>query len=512
MFCAQCGKPVADGARFCGHCGATIAPVTPPPTEPAFTPPPPVTPAASSSSGTFGGSPPGGAFDSPGAMPPPGAAAHGLVARVKAILLSPRTEWPVIAAEPSSARDIYVGYVAPLAAIGAIATFIGSTLVGVTVPLLGTVRASIGAGLVGALVQYALTFAMVFLVAVIVDALAPTFGGQKDPLRALKVTAYSFTAGWVAAVVGIIPMLAFVAVLGALYGLYLLYLGLPVLMQSPPDKSIGYTVVIVICAIVVAIIVNVITGALVGAFGFGRAGLVSAASPSGKDAGADAAAAMVSKMLGGGSSADQARMKEAIGALEAVGAEAAASQNAARTSGTASTSTSAGKPADMGAALNAVGTMIAGGRDVQPVDFHELKDMLPASLPGLPRVEATAQSGEAMNLKTASALARYSDGKGASITIELQDLGSLSGIAAMASKFDPKMEKETLTGYERTRQVSGQLVHERYDRQQKDGETSVLVGGRFSVSVRGLGVDAAQLTGALQAVDLARLPKLVASK
>ena len=159
-----------------------------------------------------------------------------------------------------------------------------------------------------------------------------------------------------------------------------------------------------------------------------------------------------------------------------------------------------------------LGTMMAGGRDVQPVDFHELKDMLPASLPGLPRVEATAQSGEAMSLKTASALARYSDGKGASVTIELQDLGSLSGIAAMASKFDPKIEKETLTGYERTRQVSGHLVHERYDRQQKDGETSVLVGGRFSVSVRGQGVDASQLTGALQAVDLARLPKLVAAK
>jgi hypothetical protein len=130
----------------------------------------------------------------------------------------------------------------------------------------------------------------------------------------------------------------------------------------------------------------------------------------------------------------------------------------------------------------------------------------------LPRVEATAQSGEAMSLKTASALARYSDGKGASVTIELQDLGSLSGIAAMASKFDPKIEKETLTGYERTRQVSGHLVHERYDRQQKDGETSVLVDGRFSVSVRGQGVDASQLTGALQAVDLARLPKLVAAK
>jgi hypothetical protein len=511
MFCAQCGKPVADGARFCGHCGATVAAPATPPAEPAFTPPPP---AAAAPSATFGNPGAGGTFGPTGTLPPPGAtpgaSAHGLVARVKGILLSPRTEWPVIAAEPRSARDIYLGYVAPLAAIGAIASFIGTTMIGFTVPMLGTVRVPIVAGLVSALVYYALTFAMVFLVSVIVDALAPTFGAQKDPLRALKVTAYSFTAGWVAAIVGIIPVLGIVALIGALYGLYLLYLGLPVLMKSPPDKSVGYTVVVVICAIVVGILVNVVTGLFVNVLGVRTGGLASLSAPRSADADADAAAAMVSRMLGGGSSADQARMKEAIGALEAVGAQAAASGQGAKAASTASAS--AGKPADVGVALNAVGTMMAGGRDVQPVDFHELKDMLPASLPGLPRVEATAQSGEAMSLKTASALARYSDGKGASVTIELQDLGSLSGIAAMASKFDPKIEKETLTGYERTRQVSGQLVHERYDRQQKDGETSVLVGGRFSVSVRGQGVDASQLTGALQAVDLARLPKLVAAK
>jgi hypothetical protein len=72
------------------------------------------------------------------------------------------------------------------------------------------------------------------------------------------------------------------------------------------------------------------------------------------------------------------------------------------------------------------------------------------------------------------------------------------------------MEKETATGYERTRNLSGQLVHEQYDRQSRSGETTVIVGNRFSVTVRGRGVDAAQLTGTLQAIDLARLPKLAA--
>src|SRR5207237_6012225 len=111
----------------------------------------------------------------------------------KRILVSPGTEWPVIAAEPRTARDIYLGYVAPLAAIGVVASFIGSTTIGIPVPLLGTVRQPVMSALTGAVMHYLLSFVSVFVVALIVDALAPTFGGQKDPLRALKVTAYSYT-------------------------------------------------------------------------------------------------------------------------------------------------------------------------------------------------------------------------------------------------------------------------------------------------------------------------------
>jgi hypothetical protein len=430
---------------------------------------------------------------SPGAVPPAGDAMHGLIQRVKAILMSPRTEWPVVAAERRTARDIYIGYVAPLAAIGIIASFIGATTIGVTVPLLGTVRTPIVPALVGAILHYLLTFVGVFVVALIVDALAPTFGGQKDALRALKVTAYSFTAAWVAGVLTLIPMLGLIAFLLSLYGLYLLYLGLPILMRSPPDKAVGYTIVVVICAIVLFFVISLVTGGLLALFGMGSANVLSRA-PATQNRDADAAAAIVSKVLGGESAADQARTKEAISKLQQAGDQAHANPGAV----------------DVNAAMNAVGTLMAGGKDVQPVDFHALKDMLPASLPGLGRTEAAGQSGEAMGMKGSSATATYTDGANASVTLEIADLGSLSGLASLATRFDPKMEKETATGYERTRSLSGQLVHEQYDRQSRSGETTVLVGNRFSVTVRGRGVEAAQLTGALQAVDLARLPRLAA--
>src|SRR5581483_5844883 len=101
--------------------------------------------------------------------------AGGLVSRVKAILLTPSTEWPIIAVEPSSTRDIYLRYVAPLAAIGVVATFIGSTLIGVHVPLLGNVRVPIVAGVGAAILGFLFAFVGVFIIAWLVDVLAPTF-------------------------------------------------------------------------------------------------------------------------------------------------------------------------------------------------------------------------------------------------------------------------------------------------------------------------------------------------
>ena len=88
-----------------------------------------------------------------------------------------------------------------------------------------------------------------------------------------------------------------------------------------------------------------------------------------------------------------------------------------------------------------------------------------------------------MGIKGSSASARYSDGANASLRVEIADMGSLSGLASLAAKFDPKMEKETDSGYERATMVNGQLFHERYDRRAKSGEATILIGDRISVTV-----------------------------
>src|SRR4029079_17217861 len=111
-----------------------------------------------------------------------------LQARAKAILLTPRTEWEVIAREPADVKSLFARYVATLALGPAIAGLIGSTLIGG--------YASVLSGLLGAVVGYVLTFLVVFAMALIVDALAPTFGAQRSFSNALKLTVYSYTPVW----------------------------------------------------------------------------------------------------------------------------------------------------------------------------------------------------------------------------------------------------------------------------------------------------------------------------
>ncbi|HZZ94962.1 MAG TPA: Yip1 family protein [Usitatibacter sp.] len=191
-----------------------------------------------------------------------------LVNRAKNMILTPKTEWDVAAAEPTPPAQVVTGYVLPLAAAYALASFIGSAL------FMGFLGGSAGVGiaLVAAVYHLVTAIVMVFVMAFIIDALAPTFAGTKSFDQAVKVAAYSYTPVWVFGLLTIIPVLGWLAVLvGVLYALYLLYLGLPRLMRSPQEKSVPYVVVIIVCAIVLGIVVSTIAGTFGGmGMGMGR--------------------------------------------------------------------------------------------------------------------------------------------------------------------------------------------------------------------------------------------------
>jgi len=186
-----------------------------------------------------------------------------LLERVKALLLSPRSEWPVIAREPADLAHLFTNYVGYLAVIPAVAGFVGGSLVGVSVGGMGTVRTGFFSGLMFAIFSYLMTFVGVYAIAWIIDMLAPRFGGEKDFANALRVSSYFPTPFWLAGIFSMLPGLSFLGIFG-LYGFYLLWLGLPALMKAPQDKAGGYTAAIAVCTILVALVIAVTLGGLFG--------------------------------------------------------------------------------------------------------------------------------------------------------------------------------------------------------------------------------------------------------
>ena len=187
-----------------------------------------------------------------------------LVDRVKYICLTPKTAWRVIAGDSSTSNKLLTDYVAPLAIIGPVAGLIGNSLVGYSTPLAGTYRVPFLAGLGIAGFSFVMNFVSIFIMSLVIDALAPQFGGVKNPKQALKVAVYAYTPALVGAVFQVLPSLIMLAGLAALYGLYLLYLGLPSLMKCPEEKTFNYTAAVAICAIVLALIASAVASVFTG--------------------------------------------------------------------------------------------------------------------------------------------------------------------------------------------------------------------------------------------------------
>ena len=181
-----------------------------------------------------------------------------LIERVKNILISPDAEWQVIAEEPGDVTTLFTRYVAILAAIPALAGFVGGSIIGMTVSV-GTFRVPILAGLINMVLGYVFSFVIVYAVALIVDVLAPSFRAERNFPAALKLSVYSFTPVWLAGIFILIPGLRFLTILG-LYGLYLLWTGLTPLMKVPRDKSFFYALCVVAAAIIVTVALAIVQG------------------------------------------------------------------------------------------------------------------------------------------------------------------------------------------------------------------------------------------------------------
>jgi Yip1 domain len=196
-----------------------------------------------------------------------------IVERAKAITLNPAATWPVIDAENHDAKSLFVPYLLILAAIPAVCSFIGLSLVGIG-GFGFNFRVPFASGLAMMITTYILSIIMTFGMGWLASALAPTFGGKSDLVQGLKLAVFGGTPMMLAGIFNILPALSIVGLLVALYSLYVIYLGLPVLMKNPQGKTIPYMVVLIIASIVSGVVLSMVTSAFTPAMGgMGMGGL-----------------------------------------------------------------------------------------------------------------------------------------------------------------------------------------------------------------------------------------------
>jgi hypothetical protein len=399
--------------------------------------------------------------------------------RATRICLTPSAEWPVIAQENTPTGTLMTGYVMPLAAIGAVAGFIGGSIVGMSLPFIGRYRVPVASGIAAAVFAFVMAIVGVFILSLIINALAPTFGAEKNQSQALKVAVYSYTPAWLAGALQILPALGVLGIFAGLYGLYLLYLGLPSLMKCPPDKAVGYTVVVVLCTIVLTVITGAIGGMLI------------------------AAPSMIGGLgSGGGSDSVQVDKDSPLGQLEALGQkleESGKKMEAAEKSGD-----TAGQTA---AAFEALGTLFGGGKRVDPISLDQLKPFVPETFAGLPRRSSNAEKTGMAGIMVSKAQAEYGDGD-KNVRLEITDTGGVSGLVGLAGWVGVEEEKDNEQGSERTRMVDGRLVHEKISKTGGTNEFGVVLGDRFVVSAQGDGVSLDALKSAVSSLDLQKLETL----
>jgi len=337
-----------------------------------------------------------------------------------------------------------------------------------------------------------MTLVGVYIIALVTDALAPTFGSVKDQMQALKTAAYSMTALWVASVAQIIPGLGgLVALVGLIYGLYLFYLALPFTMKTPADKTIPYTAVVTVGALVIMILLNFVVFRVVGVSSVAGGGFGS---------------------LGGPSTSSSSDLtfdpNSPLGALQ---------QYASKLEEASKKLESAENSGDPDAQAKAFGNVLGavlggGGSGVEAIAPDQLRGLVPARLGGLARTDISVERNGALGLQVSQAEATYSDGSGKALDLEITDLGGAMGVATLAAWANIEQDKQTSTGFERTYRNNNRVVHEVWNESRKHGELSVITANRFVVTLQGDVPNMDALKSAVGGVDLAALDRLGAAQ
>jgi len=154
------------------------------------------------------------------------------------LLSDPESCWPALLASVPPFTILLLDYVAVIAGISAVGSFLGLTLVGIDVPVFGRFRVSVLHALMSAFYELGMSFVAVYAGARVIQ-----FIGEKCTLslsfeRSAVLVAYSLTPAWIGRIFLFVPVLGVLGYGGLLYAGYLLYLGIEADSEIPASRRL----------------------------------------------------------------------------------------------------------------------------------------------------------------------------------------------------------------------------------------------------------------------------------
>lgn len=174
--------------------------------------------------------------------------------RAQEVILNPKGFWHAAKDEPASVKDLFLGYIMPLAAIPAICTWLGTMVFGVPTPF-GYYRVGFLPSLVSGIITYVVTLVALYLLAHAVRHIAPKFGGSITLENALKWLGYAGTPACIAGVLNLVPALSLLAALAGFYSLYILITGTEVMTGVPQERRWPFLGATLVAAIIIGAVV-----------------------------------------------------------------------------------------------------------------------------------------------------------------------------------------------------------------------------------------------------------------
>lgn len=163
-----------------------------------------------------------------------------ILKHVWSILTEPRVAWARIREEDKPVIETYIGVIIPLALISPIAGFIGTTQFGWQIGASKPVTLTAGSAIQISIAYFGAILVSVFVIAMLIRWMSETYGEQLSLARSVALAAYTAVPLFLIGVFQIYPVLwiNFLFGLPALaYAVYLLYAGVPIMMDIPPEKG-----------------------------------------------------------------------------------------------------------------------------------------------------------------------------------------------------------------------------------------------------------------------------------